>query len=288
MYKVFFVLLVAILSYSSSWAATSEEKSAKTIMVSLHPLALLVKSAWPEANVVSLMPANQSPHDFSLKPSDIQRIADADGIVWSGPDFEPYLKDILKGKAHLDLSTTLDFHHHDEHFHDHHDEESATVHDPHFWLNPLAIEPILNAIADRFQLGHGAEFRNQYQQWLAKAREKFTDKRDIGFVSFHDAYVDWNEYFGLNQLDKVTVSPEQPVGTRHMLHVREILASGDAACLFVEPQFKARLVERLTQGLSVKQVMIDPIASEFQVKNANFLQYYDQLLDRFITCFNHN
>ncbi|EAT11257.1 zinc ABC transporter solute-binding protein [Bermanella marisrubri] len=288
MYRVFFVVLLLIVSQTASLAVNAEEKSNKTIMVSLHPLALLVKSAWPEVNVVALMSPNQSPHDFSLKPSDIQRISDADGIVWSGKDFEPYLSDIVQGKSHLDLSTTLDFHHHDEHFHDHHDEESATVHDPHFWLNPLAIEPILNAIADRFQLSHGAQFRNQYQQWLAKARNTLADKADVGFVSFHDAFVDWNEYFELKQLEKVTINPEQPVGTRHILEVRKILASGEAACLFVEPQFKVRLVERLTQGLEVKQVNIDPIASEFQVKNANFLQYYDQLLDRFITCFNHN
>ncbi|MEY8205721.1 MAG: zinc ABC transporter substrate-binding protein, partial [Bermanella sp.] len=55
--------------------------AAQRVLVSVHPLALLVKSAWPQLEVSSLVPSNQSPHDFSLKPSDIRRVNEAAMVV---------------------------------------------------------------------------------------------------------------------------------------------------------------------------------------------------------------
>ena len=264
-----------------------QTKPINKVLVSIHPLALLVKTAWPELDVQTLVQANQSPHDFTLKPSHIKQVHMADAIVWLGPQFEPYLEKVLgqsqnQNKPMADLASfdAHDTHDHEEHEHDHH----GPQHDPHLWLLPTQIRPMLERIAALLSLPEPTSFYKLYDAWLMVARFQMNDKTQMGFVSYHDAFAGWVDYFSLNQLAVVTNNPEKPVGTRHVLEVREILASQKQACLLVEPQFQGRLLKKLQSGLDVRLVKIDPMASEFKVKDANFLDFYSQLLKQFSTC----
>ncbi|WP_396588109.1 metal ABC transporter solute-binding protein, Zn/Mn family [Bermanella sp. R86510] len=284
-------VLAALLVVLFSQSLHAQEQSEQPIMASLHPVALLIKSAWPNQKVEALMQANQSPHDFSLRPSDLSRLQQAKGLVWSGAKFEPYLVELASDKQQVDLSLLLSSHdsHAHDHGHDHgHNNESEVPHDPHYWLNPREIKHIISGVQKQFGLPEPSAFLSSYDAWLNVAKQQLKPHTGKGFVSFHDAFVDWVRYFNLSQLDKVTLHPEQPVGTRHLLNIRDILQSGEASCLFVEPQFKSRLVQRLTQGIDIKQVNIDPLASSFKINDANFLQYYNQLLERFSQCFRSN
>jgi len=122
--------LMLILSWGSA-------VHAQQVLVSIHPIALLVKSAWPELKVSSLMKPNQSPHDFTLRPSDRKRIYHSRSVIWLGPKFEPYLEKVLGKQKQVNLGGLAEAEHHGQH----HDHDEA--HDPHLWLNPKAILPII-------------------------------------------------------------------------------------------------------------------------------------------------
>lgn len=262
---------------------------AQQVLVSIHPLALLVKSAWPELNVTSLMAANQSPHDFALRPSDRKKIHRARSVVWLGPDFEPYLSKVLRKQKQVDLSEFAPSEHHGAHGNhgDKHDHEEQ-AHDPHLWLNPKAILPILKKIEKDLSLPEPTLFMKRFQLWEIKAQRQFFPHVDAGFVSFHDAFHYWVDAFRLNQLAMVTSHPEQPLGTRHVSEIRKLLESGQAQCLFVEPQFNAPIVNKLHKGLDLKIVNIDPMASTYKIKDANFLEFYEGLVGQFKYCFAAN
>lgn len=274
----------------SGSVSVQQAQQVESVLVSIHPLALLVKTAWPDLDVHTLVKANQSPHDFSLKPSHIKQVHQADAIIWLGSEFEPYLEKVLGQKQNgrkpqVDLNS---FDSHPEKEHAGHDHEGhhghAAAHDPHLWLLPTQLRPMLEIIAKQLSLPEPARFYKLYDAWLAVARFQMNDKTKMGFVSYHDAFAGWVDYFSLNQLAVVTNNPEKPVGTRHVLEVRNILASQKQACLLVEPQFQGRLLNKLQSGLDVRLVKIDPMASEFAVKGANFLDFYSQLLKQFSTC----
>ena len=272
----------------SGSVSMQQAQQVKSALVSIHPLALLVKTAWPELDVHTLVKANQSPHDFSLKPSHIKQVYQADAIIWLGSELEPYLEKVLGQKqngsqSQVDL-TSFDSHPETGHTdHDSHHQNGA-AHDPHLWLLPTQLRPMLEKIAMQLSLPEPARFYKLYDAWLAVARFQMNDKTKMGFVSYHDAFAGWVDYFSLNQLAVVTNNPEKPVGTRHVLEVRDILASQKQACLLVEPQFQGRLLNKLQSGLDVRLVKIDPMASEFAVKDANFLDFYSQLLKQFSIC----
>lgn len=284
------LLVVMFFFTSSAWAQSSQ------VLVSIHPVALLIKSAWPQLQVDTLMQANQSPHDFALKPSHRKIIANAQHVVWLGHDMEPYLEKTLKGTTNvLDLSTLFDVLEQDdahahpsaetEHEASHHDEHDHAGQDPHIWLNPAAIKDILAMVQTQMALPEPTAFLAKLATWQQQAQKKLQGKTS-GFISFHDAFHYWIQYFQLNQTAVLALHPEQPIGTRHLLQVRELLENGDVACLFVEPQFKASIVTKLQQGTDVPVILIDPLASEYAVKNGQFLEFYEYLQQQFITCLN--
>ena len=255
--------------------------AAQRVLVSVHPLALLVKSAWPQLEVSSLVPSNQSPHDFSLKPSDIRRVNEAAMVVWLGPEIEPYLVRLMAQKsAQLALGQLPEPQQAGDHGHEHEHDH----HDPHLWLQPDIIIPLLARLQKTMKLAAPIAFLEEYEGWLMSSQQAFDGLRDRGFISYHDAFQPWVQHFNLKQLDVVTNNPEKPVGTRHVVQVRQILASGAAACIFVEPQFRGRLLEKLTRGLAVKRIKIDPLASSYEVKDANFMSFYRQLSRQFKLC----
>jgi len=288
------VLVIALL-----FSGMAQAMQPKTVLVSVHPMALLIKSAWPELGVSSLVSANQSPHDFVLKPSDMKRIASVDAVIWMGPEFEPYLKKAIKGKVQVDLSqdaheSAIINEEHSEHGHDDHEHEinSQPVsehdehgHDPHLWLDPNRILEMLSLVQAQLNLAEPTAFMDQYTAWKNNAHTAFKDQHKAGFVSFHDAFHEWIKVFNLNQIAVVTSNPEKPVGTRHIVEVRKLLASGQAQCLFVEPQFQSRIVKKLHKGLDIDVINIDPMASTYAIDSGGFVNFYQELLSKFTQCF---
>lgn len=283
---------IVVMGLSANATAAAQKQpnaiNQQNLLVSIHPMALLIKSAWPELNVSSLVNANQSPHDFVLKPSDISRIKAVDAVVWLGTDFEPYLKNVIRAMPQVDVSQVInkDDHsgHQDKHQDKHQDERHDHGHDPHLWLSPDRIKPILGLVQQALSLTTPVEFLASFDAWLIKAQQQLGERQQVGFVSFHGAYEEWIEAFNLNQLAVVTSNPEKPVGTRHIVEVREILASGKASCLFVEPQFQSRIVAKLHKGLDIKVINIDPMASTHAISDAGFLRFYEELLSNFTQC----
>jgi len=117
------------------------------------------------ANVVTIIPDGQDPHDFEPSPRDIELINNAVFVVSNGLDLEEGLDDALANAkntgvpvfALADHVTTLDIvdvNDHSDHGHVHLGAESSHDHadhdhskDPHVWLSPHTIREALPALA---------------------------------------------------------------------------------------------------------------------------------------------
>lgn len=259
--------LIAVISLSSA-SVQAEKADQPEVVTSIYPLALLLNSAWPQLNAQHIVPANQSPHDFALRPSHRRLVDDADFILWLGYELEPYLAKVLK-KRHNHLPLLPEADHHD---------------DPHIWLAPNQIPEILSAVQSRLALPAPTEFLTKLEKSLAISQQILAKYKQNGFVVYHDGFTHWVKTFGLNQLAAVTLDPDHPVGSRHLIKVRKVLESDQASCLFVEPQFSSRIVKKLTSGLSVPQVVIDPIGGSYQLPEKNFIDFYAGLTEAFLQC----
>jgi len=160
---------------------------------------------------------------------------------------------------------------------DHHD-------DPHIWLAPNKIEGILTQVQKQLSLPEPTEFLQQLNRWDEQFQQVFAKHNKKGFVVYHNAFTHWVKHFNLNQMAAITTDPDHPVGSRHLLNVRKIIENNHPACLFTEPQFSARIVNKLVSGLDIPLIEIDPIGGQFLLPERNFLDFYDGLAEAFVTC----
>jgi len=177
------ILSAIVLGVTSvySGGATAETPS---VVASIKPVYSLVAAIMDGVGDPHLIVQGvESPHTFSLKPSRARTIADADVIIWIGPELEPALgkpiRSLGAGAAVVELATVngltrLPFraggafedhekdddhrkgqehddghghneHGHNEHGHDEHDHEGT---DPHLWLDPMNAALFAGAIAE--------------------------------------------------------------------------------------------------------------------------------------------
>lgn len=154
------------------------------VLTTIKPLGFIASAITDGVtNTEVLLPVSASPHDYSLKPSDIEKLKSAQLVVWVGDEMETFLEksvdqlpkekvltleDVPAIKSLVESSKKEhdhddehhhhdkhedDHHHHDKHQHaDHHDHDHEGHHHDenwHIWLSPTASEQIAEQIAAR-------------------------------------------------------------------------------------------------------------------------------------------
>jgi len=158
--------------------AAAHPPNVVTDIAPVHSLVAQVTEGVTEPALI--IPPNQSPHYFSMRPSTARSLQDADLVIWVGRELTPWLEKPIKSLAsdtqqiellELPETATLEFrehavfggdghgdaddhghdnhdHHEEAHDHDHH-EEAHDHHgvDPHAWLSPDNAQAWLTVIA---------------------------------------------------------------------------------------------------------------------------------------------
>ncbi|MGH6719332.1 MAG: zinc ABC transporter substrate-binding protein [Alphaproteobacteria bacterium] len=230
-----------------------------------------------------LVPPGASPHTHALRPSDARALANADLVVWVGPELEHFLARSLDALAPDALRLSLlrdagiatlpvrrggvwidDGEDHAAH-------DAATDTDPHIWLDPANARAIVRAVAGALA-GLDPERAGTYRA-NATAAERDLDalEREIGarlapvadrpFVVFHDAYVYLERRYGLHAAGSIMRDAEQPPGARRLIALRDRIAAARVPCVFAEPQFSPKLVATVVEGTGAEAGTLDPVGA---------------------------
>jgi zinc/manganese transport system substrate-binding protein len=120
----------------------------------------------PQVEVVQLLAANADPHEYEVRPRDVQALADADLIVRSGGDVDEWLAEAIEGAGTdapvvtlSDRIQTLDASEEGEEF------------DPHWWQDPrnavIAVGEIRAAL-DKADTSHASVYDAGAKAYTAK------------------------------------------------------------------------------------------------------------------------
>lgn len=281
MKKLFMLLLLcpALLAISLYSSATDAR-----ILVSNKPLALIAAATYPADQIDILVPDGMSPHDYSLRPSDIGRIRQADKILWAGDHVEPFLAKFAQQKSDTEwLNATALM-----------QQMKLYGSDPHIWLSPeLAI-----AISERIRFwGTAVTDTNTQQankdhqlfvsaltQLIANSKALLAPLKDNGFFVFHQAYDYWFQAIDIEQLGAFTLSPERKPGARHIQKMRSQLQNKDVNCVLSEPQFSPALINTVTNGLTIKQGELDPLAGSSVLTKTAYIDWLSDMTNNLAEC----
>lgn len=274
--------LAALVLSACFWC---QHAGAVVVLTSIKPLALIAEElALPSDRVDYLLPAGVTPHAYSLRVSQMRLLHGADLVLWIGPELETFLQKPLAARPPERIMTLAELEglHWPEAGgaaaeHDHHDHD----HDMHLWLNPQNAMVIAEALALRLAalnppaaehyVSRAAKFRTALAALDAELEAQMELVAGRGFAVYHDGYGHWVERYGMNQVDYVTVIPEQRPGARHLTQLQERLRR-EAVCLFIEPYNDASEAARMAERLGLQVAELDPLAS------AESLTTYEQLL----------
>lgn len=281
-------LIFGLTSITQSLADTPK------IVASLKPIHSLVAAVMGETGSPELLvTGGASPHTFSLKPSQAASLAEADLIFWVDPALEGFLVSPMANLAkenasvpllHTEGVTLLEARqggiwesHHEDDSHGHVDEhedghEGETDHqtvDPHFWLdigNGIAVvttieHQLSKAYPDLAPVfaENASAFRARLLLLDTELKEQLAPVRNRPYIVFHDAYQYFEERYDLSPAGSVTANPEVRPGARRIADLKQ--ASSTAICIFAEPQFDARILQRLTEDEGLRLGYLDPLGS---------------------------
>ncbi len=263
------------------------------VVVSINPFYGLVASVMQGVAKPSLLlKSGASPHEYTLKPSEIRALEAATLIFWGGPALESFLiKPLAQQQAKIvafeqvaglrllplrtdsvweSIDSEVSGHHHHHHSHSHSDAQGSI--DMHFWLDPhnaivmtKAIVLQLSAVDPEHQShyqANGTALIARLNALDLKLRKKLQSIHAMPFVVFHDAYQYFERHYHLHGAGSISLHPELPPSVKRLSVIRAIIEKQKVVCLFSEPQFSPALVHSIADDLPVKIGVLDPIGTD--------------------------
>ncbi|MDO4627132.1 MAG: zinc ABC transporter substrate-binding protein ZnuA [Pasteurellaceae bacterium] len=309
-------LALASVIAGASFAANAD------IVTSVKPLGFIASSiADGVLNTDVIVPAGASPHDYSLKPTDVQKVKNADVFLWIGEDVDSFLEktadSLDKNKvieiSHFDeikplLGTSSHHHHHhdhdeaDEHHHDHdhakHEDEHEHEHELetnwHIWYSPAISKVVAQKVADKLTSLYPAQkekiaqnlaqFNQSLDQQGEQIKAELAGVQGKGFYVFHDAYGYFNDAYGLKQTGAFTINPLVAPGAKTLAKIKEEILEHKVNCLFAEPQFTPKVIESLQKNTNVNVGQLDPLGEKVALGKDSYARFLKATADSYKAC----
>jgi zinc transport system substrate-binding protein len=269
--------------------ATPAAAQVPRVITDIPPVQALVAQALGDlGQPVLLLDKGADAHSFQLRPSQAAALAEADLVVWIGPEMTPWLDRAVEGLAtdvaqlrlleaegtHLRSFGEDPAEDHDDHAdeagHDHAAEPAAEdghehdhAHDgvdPHAWLDPANAQLWLGLIAAelaRLDPANAATYQANAAQAQAEVAAldarldaALAPVRDKPFAVFHDAYGYFADHYGLTIAGTVALGDAAPPGAAHLAELQASL--GKALCIFPETQHDPKMVETIAADTGLR------------------------------------
>lgn len=173
-------------------------------------------------------------------------------------------------------------HEHDEHPGEHeatHRDENHVAmefgtYNMHIWLDPVnaaAMARMIAVVLAEEDPANASVYATNTERLLHRLDElipviagQVAPVRDKPFIVLHDAYVHFENRFGLSAAGSVMVGSEHSPGVQRIKTLRNKVRELGATCVFAEPQFNSRLVEVIVEGTPAQVGILDPLGAALE------------------------
>lgn len=258
----------------------------RRVVAAFYPLQYVAQRvAGEHLEVTNLTSAGGEPHDLELTVQETAEVAAADLVVFQS-GFQPAVDAAVDQNATgevLDVADTVELrpaadHSEEGHAADgaeegHGDEGAEEGHghgelDPHFWLDPLLMAELGDAVADRMagiDEEHADDFAANADRLRADLERLDTAyaeglascERDTVVVN-HDAFGYLAKY-DLHLEPIVGISPDAEPTPADLSRLRELIRTESITTVFAETLVSRRTAETLAGDLGLEVAVLDPV-----------------------------
>lgn len=302
------LIYMLLLIHASIGSATT--KTQPNIVVSIKPFYNLVAAITKNScHLTLLVRGNASPHEYTLKPSDLRLLAQANLIFWGGAKLEPFLvKAINKSNKSakkpmivnlaalpsLNLLPIRNTSNWQPHAHCAHQPNAKANFDPHFWLSIHNSTTMVHGIVATLSEGcptnaalyqaNAQDFLQQLQKLDAKLTSQLSSVQNHSYLVLHDAYQYFETNYLLSPMGALTLHPEIPPSIKHLQKIKQLMQHEQIYCLFSEPQFKPAFITTLLKNTPVKHDVLEPIGKDADLGPDGYLVLMQKIADSMSNC----
>jgi zinc/manganese transport system substrate-binding protein len=269
-----FVLLSACKPGADSETSTGAGKLrilATFLPVHAHAAAI----AGDRAMVESLLTGDVGAHDFSPRPADMKRIAQADVIVFNGAGMEPWLDDLIgqaakKDLTKVDLSAGIELLKNSQALDDHgHNHCNHGEYNPHFWLDPIIAIQQVETLRDAL-IATDPDGATIYQEnataYITRLRELDAEFQRVlnplpskKLVTFHDAFPYLAKRYHLESIGFISQFPARDPAPAELAALINRIRAADVKILFAETGYEPALLQRVATETGAKVSTLDTL-----------------------------
>jgi zinc transport system substrate-binding protein len=237
----------------------------RTVVAAFYPLAWATQEVAPDGvEVINLTPPGAEPHDLELTARDVERVRDADLVLYLGHGFMPALEDAVEDHPRaIDLLAGENLRTGgDEHLGEDsagHAPEERRI-DPHVWLDPKHLAGIARTIAG--ELGDPEAARDvvaRLDELDAQLRRGLEDCERREIVTSHAAFGYLADAYGLRQIALTGLAPEAEPSPRALERLVDEVREEGATTVFFETLVSPRLAETVAREAGAETAALDPL-----------------------------
>lgn len=239
-----------------------------TVSAAFYPLQFVAEAVGGDlVTVTNLTKPGAEPHDLELAPQDLAELTDADLAVYLD-GFQPAVDNAVAQKtdgavldvsaaADLSLTTAGD------------DQGGEEVTDPHFWLDPLRLADVGDAVADSLsQLdppaqatfdANAATLRTELERLDASYRKGLSDCERRELVTSHTAFGYLADAYQLEQVGLTGLTPETEPNPQELADVTQFVRDNDVQTIFYETLVSPDVAETVAQATGASTSVLDPL-----------------------------
>jgi zinc transport system substrate-binding protein len=226
-------------------------------------------------SVTSLTAPGAEPHDLELAPQDLAAVAEADLLVYLD-GFQPAVDEAARSEAgdrawdagevaDLSLTAAEDAHGGDD---DHAGEDGEAV-DPHFWLDPVRLAGVGDALAER--LGeldpdnaasyeeNAAALRADLEALDGEMQAALDSCQVDTLVTSHDAFGYLGDRYGLEVVGVSGLSPSQEPDPAGLAEIAELVGQRGVTTVYTETLVDPAVAETVAGEAGVETAVLDPL-----------------------------
>jgi len=275
-----FAFLLLLLGSLSVHASTPPK-----VLASIKPLQLIAQAILGEVSPAQvLLPPGASPHHYSMRPSDMVKLHQADVIIWLGDESEYYLAKPLKKlaaeKPVVNLAKYLV-------------RGVDGYPDPHLWLSSKLGIAVAKALTEQLsEIDHerAGAYRHNLSVFIAELAQLDDQIRlelrehEIRYLVYHDAYRYFEQDYGLAHRGIVSLHPEINPGAKHLLKLQRVIENERVQCIIAEPQSNQAVLGILRGESELKLLLLDPLGEAIAVDQKAYAHFLRIVAETFKRC----
>lgn len=302
--------LAGALMLVSVGISAAPEASPPEVLVTVKPIHSLVASVMADvATPKLLLKNNQTPHSYTLVPSDAKALSTADIVIWVGEPLETFLEgpletlaskaDVLELASHDKVALRenriggiwkSEVHEHSDHDHDH-DHQSV---DGHIWLDPSNAVSIIEIVTEMLSATdpeNAVTYANNAEKTIQNVRalelrinQVLDDARGEPFLVAHDALQYFDKYFDLNAVGAISITPDRAPSAKRLSDIRKRVEELGSVCLFSEPGYSPKVMTVVAESAGTRAGVLDPLGAEYASGEHLYFELMDGLARNLADC----